>query len=294
MSVNAAPPVSDWEVVVVGGGPAGLAAGLQSARAGRRTALIERGAMGGQARRLSSLENVPGWPGGVSGSRLMSLWARQARAWGLSPVKGTVTGLRRRGGAFAVRLADGRFLTARAVVLAPGAAFKRLGVPGERRLFGNGVHHGAFDEAPRWRGRVVAVAGGGEAAVHQAVHLARWARRVVLIARGPLRAHRLLLERLAACPNVEILEGRIARVEGRARVESLAVRGGDGRIRFLPVSALFVLIGAEASPWARRAAEPGVFLAGDARGCVERQVTVAAGDGMGAAVRALRWLPAGV
>jgi thioredoxin reductase (NADPH) len=280
----------DWEVVVVGGGPAGLAAGLQLARAGRRTALVERGALGGQARRLSCLENVPGWPAGVPGRKLMSLWARQACGWGLKPVKGDVSALRSRRGAFVVRFSDGRSLEAQAVVLAPGASFKRLGVPGERRLFGKGVQHAAFDEAPRWRGRVVAVVGGGEAAVHQAVHLARWARRVVLVARGPLRAHRLLTARLAACPNVEIMSGRVARIEGRDRVEALVFRGGDGRILRLPVSAVFVLIGAEASPWARRAPAAGVFLAGDARGTVERQVAVAAGDGMAAAVRALRWL----
>jgi thioredoxin reductase (NADPH) len=279
-----------WEAVVVGGGPAGLTAGLQLARAGRRTALVERGALGGQARRLSVLENVPGWPGGVTGRRLMALWARQARAWGLRPVKGSVSDLLARDGSFDVRLADGRSLSARAVVLAPGARFKKLGVPGERRLFGKGVHHAAFDEAPRWRGRAVAVVGGGEAAVHQAVHLARWAKRVFVVARGPLRAHPLLLSRLAACPNVELLRGRVARVEGESRVESLAVRGGGARLRRLPVSAVFVLVGAEASPWADRADAEGVFLAGDARGRVERQVTVAAGDGMAAAVRALRWL----
>jgi thioredoxin reductase len=220
----------------------------------------------------------------------MSLWARQARAWGLKPLKGDVAGLRRRRGTFDVRLADGRALKTRAVVLAPGASFKRLGVPGERRLFGKGVQHAAFDRAPVWRGRDVAVVGGGEAAVHQAVHLARWARRVVLVARGKLRAHRLLMTRLADCPNVEILSGVVARIEGRSRVESLIVLDGDGRTRRLRLSAVFVLIGAEASPWARRARAAGVFLAGDARGAVERQVTVAAGDGMAAAVRALRWL----
>jgi thioredoxin reductase (NADPH) len=221
---------------------------------------------------------------------LMSLWARQACDWGLKPVRGDVAGLGRRRGAFDVRLADGRSLKAQAVVLAPGAIFKKLGVPGERRLFGKGVQHAAFDEAPRWRGRVVAVVGGGEAAVHQAIHLAHWARQVVLVARGSLRAHRLLLTRLAACSNVEILAGRVERIEGRDRVESLAVHGEDGRMSRLPLSAVFVLIGAEASPWARRAHVEGVFLAGDARGSVERQVTVAAGDGMAAAVRALRWL----
>jgi thioredoxin reductase len=89
---------------------------------------------------------------------------------------------------------------------------------------------------------------------------------------------------------VEILSGLVSRIEGRDRVESLAVRDGGGRTLHLPVAAVFVLIGAEASPWARRALDAGVFLAGDARGSVERQVTVAAGDGMAAAVRALRWL----
>lgn len=275
--------------MVVGGGPAGLAAGLQLARAGRRTAIVERGDIGGQARRLESIENLPGWPGGVSGRSLMLLWERQARGWGLKPVKGELVALRGRAGAFSLRLSDGRLLSARAVVLAPGARFKTLGIPGERRLFGKGVHHAAFDDAPRWLGRAVAVIGGGEAAVHQAIHLSRWARRVALIARGPLRAHRLLLTRLAACSNVAVERGRVTRVVGRGRVSALIVREGGG-VRRLPVSAVFVLVGAEASAWARRAATPGVFLAGDARGAVERQVTVAAGDGMAAAVRAMRWL----
>ena len=280
----------EWEVAVVGGGPAGLAAGLQSARAGRRTILLERGALGGQARRLSLIENVPGWPDGVSGRSLMTLWARQARSWGLKSAQGTLAGIRRAPGALDLRLEDGRSLKARAVVLAPGAVFKKLGVPGEKRLFGRGLHHAAFDEAPRWRGRDVAVVGGGEAAVHQAVHLARWAKRVVLIARGPLKAHALLTARLRARANVEVARGSVVRFAGRGRLEAVVVRGADGRPRRMRVSAAFVLIGAEASPWARRSSVPGVFLAGDARGCVERQVAVAAGDGMAAAVRALRWL----
>lgn len=279
----------DWEAVVVGGGPAGLAAGLQLARAGLRTALLERGALGGQARRLSLIENAPGWPGGISGRRLMDACVRQARRWGLTTLKGELSALRCGGAVRRLRLADGRRLSARSVVLATGARFKPLAVPGASRLRGRGVFHAAFDAAARWRGRDVAVVGGGEAAVHQAVQLAASARRVTVVARGPLKAHRLLLSRLAALPNAEVLRGRVVRVEGRERVEALVLREGRDEAFRLPVSAVFVLIGAEASPWARLGGRPGVFVAGDASGRVERQVAVAAGDGMAAAVRALRW-----
>lgn len=282
-------PPLDWEAIVVGGGPAGLAAGLQLSRAGLRTVLLERGALGGQARRLSLIENAPGWPGGISGRRLMSTYVRQAREWGLKTLKGELVSLVSGAGAQRLRLADGRRLAARSVVLATGASFKPLTAPGARRLRGRGVFHAAFDAANRWRGRTVAVVGGGEAAVHQAIALAASVRRVILVARGPLSAHRLLLSRLAAQPNVEIRRGRVTRVEGRGRVSAIVIR--DGRLASvrLRVAAVFVLIGAEASPWARHDGRPGVFVAGDARGCVERQVAVAAGDGMAAAVRALRW-----
>ena len=276
----------EWEAAVVGGGPAGLAAGLQLSRAGLRTVLLERAALGGQAGRLSLIENAPGWPGGVSGRRLMAAYVRQARAWGLKTLRGELVALRPGAGAQTLTLADGRRLSARSVVLATGARFTPLRAPGAGRLRGRGVQHAAFDEAGKWRGRDVAVVGGGEAAVHQAVHLARSARRVTLVARGPLSAHRLLLSRLAALGNVSVRRGRVVRVEGRARVAALVLIGGE-RLR---VSAVFVLIGAEASPWARLAGRPGVFVAGDARGAVERQVAVAAGDGMAAAVRAQRWL----
>lgn len=275
-----------WEAAVVGGGPAGLAAGLQLSRAGLRTVLLERGALGGQARRLSVIENAPGWPGGVSGVRLMNAYVRQARSWGLKTLRGELSGLRPGSRTQGLTLADGRRLRARAVVLATGARFKDLDAPGAVRLRGRGVGHAAFDEAGAWRGRDVAVIGGGEAAVHQAVHLAGSARSVVLVARGPLKAHRLLLARLAARDNIHLRRERVLRVEGRVRVSGLVLGGGER----LKVSAVFVLIGAQASPWARFAARPGVFVAGDARGGLERQVAVAAGDGMAAAMRAQRWL----
>lgn len=280
----------DWEAVVVGGGPAGLAAGLQLARAGARTALIERGSLGGQARRLPFIENAPGWPGGISGRRLMSAYARQASSWGLRTIKGELVSVSARAGGARLRLADGRRLSAGAVVLATGARFKPLRAPGAARLSGRGLFHAAFDAPGAWRGRDVAVVGGGEAAVHQALALARTARRVILAARGPLTAHRLLLSRLAASPKISVRRGRVIRVEGAARVSALVLRDGNGPSERLPVSAVFVLIGAWASPWARLEGRPGVFVAGDARGHVERQVAVAAGDGMAAAVRALRLL----
>ncbi len=283
-------PRLEWEAVVVGGGPAGLAAGLQLSRAGLRTALLERGALGGQAGRLRLIENAPGWPDGISGRRLMSTWVRQARGWGLKTLRGELVELRPGQGAQRLLLADGRSLSARSVVLATGARFKPLPVPGVERLLGRGVFHAAFDAPGDFRGEAVAVVGGGEAAVHQAVHLARTARRVIVAARGPLSAHRLLCSRLAAFPNAEVRRGRVVRVEGRREVEAIVLRD-DRRARArLPVSAVFVLIGAEASPWARWDGRPGVFVAGDARGAIERQVTVAAGDGMAAAVRAMRWL----
>ncbi|HBA59995.1 MAG TPA: thioredoxin-disulfide reductase, partial [Elusimicrobia bacterium] len=162
------PAAAPLDAVVIGGGPAGLAAGMHLARAGYAALLVERRALGGQARGIGRIENYPGFPQGISGRELMGLWARQAKRWGLKTRLGEAVAVSRGAdGIFSVRLKKGAALRARAVLWCAGAAFRRLGVPGESRLAGKGVWNTA-DEAPSCAGLQVAVAGSGEAAVQQA------------------------------------------------------------------------------------------------------------------------------
>ena len=289
-------PVSNgsvWESVVVGGGPAGLAAGLHLARAGYRVLMTEQDRLGGQARLLGRIDNYPGFPSGIDGRRLMERWVRQARRWGLRTRRAQVRGVSRAGGAFVLRLERGRRLTSRTVVYCPGAAFQGLGLSGEGRFWGRGLFHAAFDQAKRWRGRTVAVAGGGEAAAHQALALARHARRVYLLCRGSqLKAHRLLLRRLRGQSRIVRVHGvRVCGLSGGRRLRALELSGARGRLR-LPVDALFVLVGKSPAPlpFQARRLPPGFFVAGDASGEPFRQVLVAAGEGMKAAMRCADFL----
>lgn len=282
-----------WETAIVGGGPAGLAAGLHLARAGYRVLLAEKDRLGGQARSLGRIENYPGFAAGIDGRRLMGRWVEQARLWGLRTRRAEVRKVRRTGGGFSLHLDRGRLLTARTVIYCPGAAFQGLGLSTEGRFLGRGLSHTAFDRASRWRGKTVAVAGGGEAAVHQALALARHARRVYLVCRaGTVKAHRLLRKRLRQASRiVPVLGATVCRLQGRRRLEALEISGCHGRQR-LDTDALFVLVGRApaALPFPRRRLPPGFFVAGDAEGNVYRQVAVAAGSGMKAAMRCIAFL----
>lgn len=274
-----------WEALVVGGGPAGLAAGLHLARAGYRCLLVERAAPGGRALRLGRIENYPGFPAGIDGALLARRCLAQAKRWGLKVRKGDVRSVDGAAGGLRVSLRGGKTLRARAVVLCCGADFRRLGVPGETLA---GVEHEADARGARLRG-AAAVVGGGEAAAWQALALARRGAAVTVVHRGPrLKAHRLLLSRLERA-GVSALRGRVERLLGRGRLESLrVVRPGGARER-LAARLVHVLIGRERPALARRP-PAGVFVAGDARGDRFRQTAVAAGDGLRAAMRAIRRL----
>jgi thioredoxin reductase (NADPH) len=248
-------PISTGEVfdlAVVGAGPAGLAAAVGASSEGLRTVVIEHEAVGGQAGTSSMIRNYPGFSQGISGSRLAQeiwwqawtfgttfLYMRQAES--LSP----------RDGHHRLRLSDGAVLTARTVIIATGATYRRLGIPALEDLHGRGVFYGAAtSEAPAMRGRKVFVAGGGNSAGQTALYLAKWASRVTVLVRAQSLADTMsdyLIREIGAAPNVDVhYRVQVADGTGTSHLQSLVLEAtASGARRNVPADALFVLIGSQ-------------------------------------------------
>jgi len=249
MQTRAALPF--YDLVIVGAGPAGLAAAVYGASEGLRTLLIEHNAPGGQAGTSSQIENYLGFPAGVSGADLARRAATQARRFGAEILGAQeVVGLRRGDPYRVVRLADGTDVSCYAVVLATGVAVRMLELPGLEPLFGIGVYYGAaMTEAATYRDQDVCIVGGGNAAGQGALFFSRYARRVTLLVRANSLAQSMsqyLVDRIKATPNLEVLTRvEVAAVRGQTRLERVVVRhlesGGE---RELEAAALFIFIGA--------------------------------------------------
>jgi thioredoxin reductase (NADPH) len=252
LGVNALSAGEQFDVVVVGAGPAGLAAAVYGASEGLRTLVVEREALGGQAGTSSLIRNYLGFPAGLSGSELAVRAYEQAWLFGaqfhfMQRVIDLVAGPT----VHRVLLDDGMEVTTRTVVLAPGATYRRLGIPTVDVLTGRGVFYGAtVSEAPAVSGSSVFVAGGGNSAGQAAVHLARYARQVTLLVRGPHLAQSMseyLITELDATDNIDIrTDVEIVGGEGGASLERLTIRDRlTDTFETVDADALFVLIGAD-------------------------------------------------
>lgn len=308
---GAAPPVGGWDVVIAGAGPAGLAAAIYTGRARRRTLVLERRMPGGQILLTDNVENYPGFPGGVGPFDLMQAFQKQAETFGaviaadevraLIPVPGG--GWRLEG--------ERQAYETRAAIIATGSDYRKLGVPGEERLTGRGVSYCATCDGPFFAGRDVAVVGGGDNALKEALFLSRFARKVTLVhRRDRFRGERIYQERVFAEPKIEVLWTTvIEEVVGAERLEALALRGTkDGGARRLEAAGLFVSIGTspatgfvkgllELNAWGQikvgpdmAASRPGVFAAGDVSDACPKQVATAVGTGVHAALSVEEYL----
>src|SRR5690348_13390783 len=202
-------PGEVFDVAVAGAGPAGLAAAVGASSEGLRTVVLEHEAVGGQAGTSSMIRNYPGFSQGISGARLAQETWWQAWTFGTTFVyMRQVESLSAQDGRHQLRLSDGGVLTSRTVVIASGAAYRRLGVPALEALQGRGVFYGAaVSEAPAMRGRTVFVAGGGNSAGQAALHLAKWARQVTILVRASSLAASMsdyLIREIGAAPNIDI------------------------------------------------------------------------------------------
>jgi thioredoxin reductase (NADPH) len=279
---------SEYDVVIVGGGVAGLTAGLTSARAGRKTQVMTGPALGGQLISIERIDGYPGFPDGVPGYDLCPIIQEQAVAAGAAFSATEATGLHADGERWRVTTAEGD-VRARAVVIATGTTSKTLGIPGEERLHGKGVSHCASCDAPLLRNRIVGVVGGGDSALQEALTLAQHAARVIIMHRGTA------------------FSAQAAYVEGV--LENVRTRNvSDGKTGDVEVAGLFVYVGlAPATSWLNgvltldaagriavdndlRTPQRGLFAAGTVRAGSAGRAASAAGDGAAAALNVDRYL----
>jgi thioredoxin reductase (NADPH) len=300
----------EYEVVIIGGGPAGLTAGLYIARARVNSLLIEKGLVGGQIVDAEQVDNYPGFPEGISGSKLGELMHQQATKYGLKTIIAEVVGLELRQEQKVIKTTEGDFM-ARAVIIAGGSERHKAGIPGEQEFTGKGVSYCATCDAYFFQDKPVAVIGGGNAAITEAIHLTKFASRVTVIhRRRQLRATPILQERAFAEPKIEFRWDTVAEeILGKDFVEGVKLRQViTGEESTLDVSGVFMSIGSEPSTGYLKGLLsldgagyiitndmmeteiPGIFAAGDIRHNSPRQVITAAGDGATAATYAEKFI----
>ncbi len=309
--------ISFYDLIVVGGGPAGLAAGLYGASEGLRTVVIERDATGGQAGTSSRIENYLGFPKGIAGTDLARRAATQAQRLGAEIITaGDVVEVEVEDQIKVVRLGDGSMLSGRAVVLATGMTQRTLDVPGYAEYSGAGVYYGAaVTEAATYRDQPVFVIGGANSAGQGAMMLSRFCSHVTLVVRGPSLEEKMsqyLVDQINATANIEVLVGtKVAAVSGSGkRLERISLEK-DGTTEERPAAAVFIFVGAvphtdmvkgliglnpqgfiltgpdipreswplSRDPFLMETSVPGIFAAGDVRHGVVRRVASAVGQG---------------
>ncbi len=300
----------EYDVVIIGGGPAGLTAGIYTARARQKSLLIERGATGGCIVNAGVVENYPGFPDGINGLELAEAMHQQAVKFGLETLTAEVTGLELKDERRVVKTSEGD-VTAGAVIVAGGSDRVKLGVPGEEEFTGRGVSYCAVCDGYFYKDVPVAVVGGGNAAINEALELTKFASRVTIIhRREELRATRILQERAFAEPKIEFAWNTVVEaVEGEDTVKKLRLKNvRNGEKSTLEISGVFMAVGFRPNTGYLKSvltlddngtiitnekmetAVPGIFAAGDIRSSSIRQVAAAVGDGSVAAIYAERYI----
>jgi thioredoxin reductase (NADPH) len=301
----------EYDVVIIGGGPAGLAAGLYAARGRHKTVLLEKGVIGGQIALTEMVENYPGIPQ-VNGFDLAQTMLTQSESYGMETEYTSVTGLEQTDRKWTIHTEAGDFL-AKALIVTAGAEYNRLGIPGEDRLIGKGVSYCATCDAAFFKEMPVAIVGGGDAALDEGIFTTRYVSKATVIhRRDELRASMILQERALANPKMDFAWNTVVdEIVGEHQVQSVKLRNVvTGETSELPVSAVFIFIGNHPNTdfigdlvptdaaghiivddW-MATPQPGLFAAGDVRQNSARQVASSVGDGVTAAIAADHYISA--
>jgi thioredoxin reductase (NADPH) len=304
LRVKRSNPNKSYQVVIIGGGPAGLTAGLYCSRSRFNTLLVEKGVIGGQITNAERVENYPGFPKGISGIELGQLIHEQATSYGLETLLAEVIKVVPSPRHNLVSTSEGDFV-AESIIITSGSQFRKIGVPGEDKFVGKGVSYCATCDGPLFKGKTVAVIGGGDAAVTEALYLSKFASSVKVIhRRSQLRASKILQERAMSEPKIEFIwDVVVTQIEGAKVVKQLMLKNTkNAKISILEVAGVFVAIGSEpnSTQWRgllpldeggyiitnelMETKIPGIFAAGDVRHNSAKQVITAAGDGATAAM----------
>ena len=298
-------------LIIIGSGPAGLSAAIYAARGNLRPLVLTGQEIGGQIALTNEVENYPGFPEGITGPELVQLMQKQAEKFGARVEVDTVTQVDLQTHPFELKTINGATYQANALIIATGASPRRLNVPGERELTGRGVSYCATCDGFFFRNKEIAVVGGGDSALQEALFLTKFASRVHIIhRRDQLRAQKILQDRARANDKIQFVWNSVVKeIKGSGKVEALVLENVQTRIQSeLPVQGVFVYIGhlpntalfkgqleMDEEGYLKVDARlhtniPGVFAAGESHDHIFRQAVISAGYGTMAELEAEKWL----
>ena len=301
-----------YDLIVIGGGPAGLSAALYAAREGIETLIIERSGVGGQAGTTERVDNYPGFAQGIGGAELADAMREHAERFEVEILPAqTVTSIEAQGDYKMISTESGDSYCGRSLLLTPGATYRRLNVPGEEDLIGAGIHFCATCDGPFYKGQELLVVGGGNSGVEEGLFLTKFATKVTILEVGErLRASQILQEKAASHPQIEVrLNTTVVEFKGDGKLSSVVIKDtATGETAEITPGAVFVFIGllpntafvkdsVDLDQWGAISTSPtmetsleGVFAAGDARSGSTKQVASAVGEGATAALMIRQYL----
>ncbi len=301
-----------YDLIVIGGGPAGLSAALYAAREGIETLIIERSGVGGQAGTTERIDNYPGFAQGIGGAELADAMREHAERFDVEILQAqTVTSIEAQGDYKMISTESGDSYCSRSLLLTPGATYRRLNVPGEEDLIGAGIHFCATCDGPFYKGQELLVVGGGNSGVEEGLFLTKFATKVTILEVGErLRASQILQEKAASHPQIEVrLNTTVVEFKGDGKLSSVVIKNtASGETEEITQGAVFVFIGllpntafvkgsVDLDQWGSISTSPtmetsleGVFAAGDARSGSTKQVASAVGEGATAALMIRQYL----
>ncbi|HOH98767.1 MAG TPA: thioredoxin-disulfide reductase [Candidatus Cloacimonadota bacterium] len=299
-----------FDIIIIGAGPAGLSAAIYGARGGLKTAIFEKGMVGGQINVTDEVENYPGFEEPLSGFDLTDKMRKQAERFGAAFIDEEIIAIGMEGLCKVIETSENKY-RAKSLIICTGAHPRRLNVPGEERLTGRGVSYCATCDGALYRDKIVAVVGGGDSAIEEGIFLTRFAKKVYVIhRRDQLRAQKIIQERAFRNPKMEFIwDTVIQEIHGEKKVEKLElVNRKTQHISMLPVDGIFIYVGIlpnnellesrieldsagfVLTDQNMHTNVPGIYAAGDIRHTVLRQVVTATSDGAIAAWSAEKWI----